>query len=420
MWYDYRLGSNNRDVYYSASRDQGTTWETNTRVTSTYGPAATYAGDYVGCIASQNDKAIAVWGDTRISANQEVYSSVLTMLIPSAIIVDDVNAVFVGSWTLSTATSGYYGSGYRYHAAGTGANTATWSFNIPTAGSWEVYARWTSSSTRATNALYTIYHATRYPLWTVSLTGVQLNQQVNGGSWQSLGTYPFDAGAYWVRLSDSANGIVVADAIRLVSWDSPPPPPPPPSTLTVTSPNGGQNWIRGTTHTITWSSTGSPGANVKIELLKGGAVNKVLTSSTANDGSYSWTISSTQTLGTDYKVGITSTSNTAITDSSNSNFAVVAGTLTVTTPNGGNSWKRGSVYTITWTKSGSPGSYLKIELLKGGVVNRVIASSTANDGSFSWTIPSTQTTGTDYKIRITSTTYSSITDSSNSNYAITA
>jgi hypothetical protein len=189
--------------------------------------------------------------------------------------------------------------------------------------------------------------------------------------------------------------------------------------LTVKSPNGGQKWIRGTTHTLTWSSSGSPGAYVKIELMKSGVLNKVIASSTANDGSYSWTIPSTQTLGTDYKIRITSTSNAAITDSSNSNFAIVAGTLTVTSPNGGESWKRGTVHTITWSKSGSLGSYVKIELLKGGVVNRVITSSTANDGSYSWTIPSTQTAGTDYKIRITSTTYSSISDSSNSNFKIT-
>ena len=193
----------------------------------------------------------------------------------------------------------------------------------------------------------------------------------------------------------------------------------PTSTLTVTSPNGGQNWARGTTHSITWTSTGSPGAYVKIELLKGAVVNRIITSSTANDGSYSWTIPSTQTLGTDYKIRITSTSNPAITDSSNSNFAIVAGTLTVTSPNGGESWKRGTVHTITWSKSGNPGSYVKIELLKGGVINKIITSSTANDGSYSWTISSTQTAGTDYKIRITSTTYSSISDSSNSNFAIT-
>jgi len=130
-------------------------------------------------------------------------------------------------------------------------------------------------------------------------------------------------------------------------------------------------------------------------------------------------IPSTQTLGTNYKIRITSTSKPSITDSSNSNFAIVAGTLTVTSPNGGEIWKRGTVHTITWSKSGSPGSYVKIELLKGGVVNRVITSGTANDGSYSWTILSTQAAGTDYKIRITSTTYSSISDSSNSNFRIT-
>jgi len=190
-------------------------------------------------------------------------------------------------------------------------------------------------------------------------------------------------------------------------------------TLTVKSPNGGEKWIRGTTHALTWSSSGSPGAYVKIELMKGGVLNKVIVSSTANDGSYSWTIPSTQTLGTDYKIRITSTTYSSISDSSNSNFAIVIGTLTVTSPNGGESWKRGTVHTITWSKSGSTRSYVKIELLKGGVVNKVIASSTANDGSYSWTIPSTQTAGTDYKIRITSTTYSSISDSSNSNFYIT-
>jgi hypothetical protein len=54
------------------------------------------------------------------------------------------------------------------------------------------------------------------------------------------------------------------------------------------------------------------------------------------------------------------------------------------------------------------------------LVNRVISSCTANDGSYTWTISSTQALGTDYKIRVTSTSYSSIRDSSNSNFAIHA
>jgi hypothetical protein len=134
---------------------------------------------------------------------------------PSEIIVDDVNAVFVGTWTLSSTTSGYYGSGYRYRAAGTGANTATWSFNVPAAGSWQVYARWTSGSNRATNARYTVNYG-------AGSSVVQVNQKTNGGVWFSLGFFSFDAGTRSVVLSDKANGLVViADAIRLVSSSSP-------------------------------------------------------------------------------------------------------------------------------------------------------------------------------------------------------
>ena len=50
--------------------------------------------------------------------------------------------------------------------------------------------------------------------------------------------------------------------------------------------------------------------------------------------------------------------------SSNSNFAITVGTLIVTAPNGGQNWVRGTTHTITWSKTGSPGSYVKIKLLK--------------------------------------------------------
>ncbi len=71
-----------------------------------------------------------------------------------------------------------------------------------------------------------------------------------------------------------------------------------PETLTVTSPNGGESWVGGSTHEITWTSTGSPTALVKIELVKPGvALNKVIIASTPNDGSYSWVIPMTQALG---------------------------------------------------------------------------------------------------------------------------
>jgi hypothetical protein len=96
----------------------------------------------------------------------------------------------------------------------------------------------------------------------------------------------------------------------------------PKSSIAITSPDGGEKWKHGTTHTIGWSKTGSPGTNVKIELLKAGALNRVIIASKSGT-SYSWTIPATQTPGTNYKIRITSTSNPTYKDTSDKNFIIV-------------------------------------------------------------------------------------------------
>jgi hypothetical protein len=97
---------------------------------------------------------------------------------------------------------------------------------------------------------------------------------------------------------------------------------PPETKLTVVSPNGGKSWTRGTTPTISWTSTGSVGSDVKIELLKAGEVDHTLSASTPNDGSYAdWTIPSAQAEGADYRIRITDTHST-ITDSSDGEFVI--------------------------------------------------------------------------------------------------
>ena len=50
--------------------------------------------------------------------------------------------------------------------------------------------------------------------------------------------------------------------------------------ITVTSPDGGESWQQGTTQTIRWSYTGSPGSTVKIESMKGGQFYQLLNSGT--------------------------------------------------------------------------------------------------------------------------------------------
>src|SRR5665647_1835129 len=147
------------------------------------------------------------------------------------------------------------------------------------------------------------------------------------------------------------------------------------SSITVTSPNGGETWQRGKTYPITWSYAGSPGSSVSIVLLKGGTQVLTIASSTpigsGGSGSYSWKIPSDKPIGKDYQVRIQSTSKPTIKDTGNNNFSIVtdtapAGSIRVTSPNVGETWQRGTSHTVTWDYSGSPGSAVKIILMKGG------------------------------------------------------
>jgi hypothetical protein len=65
--------------------------------------------------------------------------------------------------------------------------------------------------------------------------------------------------------------------------------------ITVTSPTTGNTWYLGSTHTITWTKSGTMPANVAVRLRRAGAPETELavvniTDSTANDGSLSWSI----------------------------------------------------------------------------------------------------------------------------------
>ncbi|QKG85339.1 hypothetical protein GXN76_13215 [Kroppenstedtia pulmonis] len=115
----------------------------------------------------------------------------------------------VGAWKSSTAIKTLYGTNYVYRHKGTGSDTFTWNLKVPKSGTYKVYAHYLAYTDRATNAPYTIHHQNGKTVKTV-------NQQINGGKWVSLGNYNFDQTTGGkVVLSNKADGIVVADAIRL-------------------------------------------------------------------------------------------------------------------------------------------------------------------------------------------------------------
>lgn len=175
--------------------------------------------------------------------------------------------------------------------------------------------------------------------------------------------------------------------------------------LTVTAPNGGESWQQGTNQTITWDSSGYPGANVKIELYEGGVLNSTIVSSTANDGSYVWQISGSQTPGNDCQIKITSTTNTWYFDWSDNFFSIMpASELTVISPNGGEVWLHGTVQTIVWVADESQMPF-KIELYRAAVLVTPIADMVFHSGSYGsymWVVPPWLPEGNHYRIKIES------------------
>ena len=96
----------------------------------------------------------------------------------------------------------------------------------------------------------------------------------------------------------------------------------------------------------------------------------------------------------------------------------VGGSITVTAPDGGESWQVDSTQNITWTTLGSIDD-VKIELQRtaGGDWTTIIASTT-NDGSYPW--PVTSPTTSTAKVKLSKVGDPSVFDESNSTFSIVA
>lgn len=96
--------------------------------------------------------------------------------------------------------------------------------------------------------------------------------------------------------------------------------------------------------------------------------------------------------------------------------------ITVTVPNGGENWRLASTRTVSWSYTGNVGTHVQIDLLKGGSLLRTIAASapigTGGSGSFEWAIPTDLAPASDYRIRVTSTSQPSLSDTSDADFAL--
>jgi len=152
----------------------------------------------------------------------------------------------------------------------------------------------------------------------------------NGGNWADewLAANPFSDLADWVYQCGSCahsqrlNCVLKGGAFwwlmaRIAGWEG----DSEQWTLQVTSPNGGENWLVGSRHNITWMTQGEVG-RVKIEYSTDDGENwKTIVSSTKNDGIYHWDIP--DDVSADCVVRISEKNGTLI-DTSDNSFKIIS------------------------------------------------------------------------------------------------
>ena len=210
------------------------------------------------------------------------------------------------------------------------------------------------------------------------------------------------------------------------------------TTLKVKSPNGDELLIKGKVVVIKWTK-GNGGKFVKILLLKSNKPYKWVSKKTRNDGKHPWKVPKGLAISSEYKIKLIALKNKKVFDLSDDTFSIDTETddssvgdgtwiaapedfpdivkkLTVTSPNGGESWNAGTTYTITWESNA--GSRVRIDLWNSGVKDITIKSETSDDGSYVWTIPDDQTGSSKYQVRIQSQTIQTIFDFSDANFRV--
>ena len=149
--------------------------------------------------------------------------------------------------------------------------------------------------------------------------------------------------------------------------------------LQITSPNGGENLIPGSTHTITWDVQNISGDfNLGLSLDGGGTWQTIATNITGS--SFAWTVPN---LPGNAILNISS-NEVALADTTSA-FTIATPGFSITSPNGGESLLPGAVVSITWNQVNVAGDVdLSLSRDNGATWESLVDSYTGT--SFAWTV----------------------------------
>jgi len=263
---------------------------------------------------------------------------------------------------------------------------------------------WASSGIEKVKIEYTINNGIRPEDWYVLVDSIP-----STGSFTASFSIPTNQ--YRIKISDAGDGSP-SDQSNGVFTIS----PQPTRTITVTSPNGGEDWLVGSTNEIRWTSTNID--SVKIEYtLNGGAEWKLITAKVPSNGLYNWNIPTSIQFRSDLcKIKISDAKNLTPSDETDNYFSLhpQIKLLRLLSPNGGEVILLDT--DIRWVSAGIDTVRLEYTEDNGQNWNAIIGSYPST-GVYHWHIgpglPSSLA-----RIRIFDASDSTITDMSDSYFSI--
>jgi len=234
-------------------------------------------------------------------------------------------------------------------------------------------------------------------------TTIQLNQPQSGSYTWTVPNTPSDYCYVRVTARDS-KGVTVNDTSDTAFIITKLPAP----TVTVTSPNGGEQWEIGSTKQITYTASGgTPPYTFNISYSTTGISGTYTTIATGQTGTtYNWVIPNTKTTQAAVKVEVVDKYWMKASDTSDAVFSIVPPPVIVKVfiPNGGESWDIGSTHAIQWQATGGVAPLsIDIWVSTTGPTGpwQVVAQSQTNTGIYNWTVPNTPSPNCFIKVEAT-------------------
>lgn len=193
--------------------------------------------------------------------------------------------------------------------------------------------------------------------------------------------------------------------------------------ITITSPNSGEKWVRGDTHVITWTSEGQIGENsLLIEYsIDEGETWVLISQNEADDGSYSWVLPQ-EAVASRVKVRMTDVTRPQITDASDDYFEILDLPIVVLIqPNGGEKTTIGAAYEIRWFTIGQALENKLFDIYfshNSGQTWSLVSDQQINDGAYTWLPPEFEIATARIKIACNDQNFPWVSDISDADFEI--